>query len=163
MSNIENKNDHCCCSFSETLIHTLGSLLPRSPAVTISVGSGHGLLEFSLLRKFPETTLHAIEVTRIQPQYLPESRVHYVNSSLEIWSGAAYAQLWIFVYPRDFNLIKQYLETYASGEVKKIVWIGPKADQAIFESVLDANGWETRVIEDSGLPEYECFLLGQRS
>lgn len=163
MSNPETKNDHCCCSFSGTLIYTLGCLLPRPPAVTISVGSGHGLLEFSLLCKFPKTNLHAIEVTPIQPQYLPQNIIHYVNSSLAIWSGAAYAQLWIFIYPRDFDLIKRYLETHALGEVEKIVWIGPKTDQAILEKVLDEKGWETRVLQNSGLPEYECFLLGQKS
>ena len=154
--------DHCCCSLSPKLLHSLGDLLPAAPALTISIGSGHGLLESLLLKLFPKLDLRAIEVAYIQPQYLPETRIEVLRSTSEIWVGAAYAQSWMFVYPRELGLLSRYLEAYVSGSVQQIIWLGPRGDQSTIEKSFDRFGWRYWTVEDIGLPEYECCILSNK-
>jgi len=140
----------CCCSISRGLIQTLLFILPSDPELTISVGCGSGLLEALLLRESPKFNLHGVEVSSSVNRYLPEERMQLVPGTWALASSARDASAWIFVYPREVQLIKKYIQSYGKGVVRQIIWIGPLADREEVETMLLEQGWNTETTQSIG-------------
>ncbi len=140
----------CCCSISRGLIQTLLSILPSDPELTLSVGSGSGLLEALLLRQSRKLNVHGVEVSSSVNKYLPEERTQLVAGTWALASSAKDASAWIFVYPREVQLIEKYIQSYGKGIVRQIIWIGPLADREEAETTLLEEGWNAETIQSIG-------------
>lgn len=57
------------------------------------------------------------------------------------------AEVWMFVYPRAVGLVGEYLKQYGpeEGKVRKIVYLGPRADWEEYEKRLRDNGCSVHV------------------
>lgn len=153
---------HADSSLSSTLISTLGTLLPCSPALAISIGQGHGVLEAYLLQYDPDLNILGIDVGVKEPQYLPDSAIRLVNSTAALSVEAAVAEAWMFVYPKDLGLVGRYMHEYGSGAVNVIIWIGPRMDWIEVEREFPGHGWNTEVPFVNGLKEYEALGVWKR-
>ncbi|KAJ5896340.1 uncharacterized protein N7473_005739 [Penicillium subrubescens] len=154
----------CCLSISTNLLTTLTTLLPKKPAFTLSIGSGSGLLEGLLSHSNASISVEGVEVASTVNRYIAEEDMHVAAGAWDLYARAKEAKAWMFVYPREPKLISRYIETYGGGEVKIIMWLGPKIDwidhEVIFrESVFD----EVHVLEDVGLARYETAVVARRS
>ena len=152
----------CCCSISTDLIQKLAYSLPSDPDITLSIGSGSGLLEALLLREKPALNLHVIEVSRNINVFLPEERVQLVNGTRTLCPFAEKATTWLFIYPRDLGLIQQYARSYGTGSVKQIVWIGPLKDVEEAASSSLGQDWSKEATESLTHSEYEASIHWER-
>ncbi|KAJ4343645.1 hypothetical protein N0V95_006619 [Ascochyta clinopodiicola] len=122
----------CCLALSRSLVAHVHSLLPPAPALTLSIGSGFGLLEAHLAASPYYAHIVGVEVEPSPNVYLPAARHHVVHGTRFLEPLAAEASAWLFVYPRRVGLVDEYLATYgrvSEGKaVHVIVWIGPQAD-----------------------------------
>ena len=118
----------CCLALSAPLIDRFRSLLPLPPALTLSIGSGFGLLEAYLIAKPVARNVIGIEVEPSSNQYLPASHHRIVHGTRFLEPLAAEATTWLFVYPRRVGLLYEYLAAYGNASVEKVIWAGPKAD-----------------------------------
>ena len=80
LSNSATHHPDCCSSLFIALIAKLVSLLPPDPALTLSIGSGTGLLEALLLQHESTIVLRAVEVTQDVKKHLPEGLVDVVTA-----------------------------------------------------------------------------------
>ena len=117
----------CCSSLSVSLLKRLASLLPPDPALTLSIGSGSGL------------DLKAVEVPTTTNKYMPANRLQIVNGYRDLCDLAADASAWMFVYPRDIWLLREYVQVFGGQKCHLIIWIGPRADQ--LESEFFGEMW----------------------
>jgi hypothetical protein len=118
----------CCLALSAPLLAHLDTLLPPSPHVALSVGSGYGLLEALLLAEPYRRNIIGVEVQPSSNQYLPASHHRTVPGTRFLEPLAAESTAWLFVYPRRVGLVNEYLATYGKGKLEKVIWIGPTAD-----------------------------------
>lgn len=159
LSSIPTSFSHADSSLSSTLTTTLTNILPPSPALTISIGHGHGLLEAYLLQQYPALNLLGVDVFYTSPQYLPEPQVRILGSTSALLAESIAAEAWLFVYPKDLGLPGRYVQEYGNGAVKLIVWIGPRMDWEDVEKGIPRNGWRIEEPEVNGLKEYEALML----
>lgn len=154
----------CCSSLSADLLLTFAAILPRPPALTVSVGSGTGLLETLILRHCCDIRLRAIEVSETVNKYFPKEFMNIVNGTWALCALAGEAAAWIFVYPRQASLLQDYIVKYGNGTVMMIVWLGPRADFAEHGEVLDQLGsaWTAEIVGDCGLSSYEMLVVWRK-
>ncbi|KAK0671622.1 hypothetical protein QBC41DRAFT_384717 [Cercophora samala] len=132
-----------CCSVSLPLISLLNTLLPTPPRLTLSIGSGHGLLEALLLHHYPtrSRSFYGVEVSAPTPVnlFLAEQNTLTVAGTWGMVDDGLLAEAdgLMFVYPRQPSLARAYLEKW-KGEV--VVWIGPRADIEEFGPVFEKWG-----------------------
>ena len=150
----------CCSSLSVSLLKRLAALLPSDPALTLSIGSGSGLLEALLLQQRPKLDLKAVEVPTTNNKYMPAERLHIVNGYRDLCDLAADASAWMFVYPRDVWLLREYVRAFGGQRCHLIIWIGPRADQ--LESGFFGEMWIKEEMEECGLKSYETMALWRR-
>ena len=152
----------CCSSLSLSLIQHLASLLPPDPALTLSVGSGTGLLEALLLYQRPTLDLKAVEVPSINSSnYMPVDKMRIVNGYRDLCDLAADASAWMFIYPRDTWLLQQYVRAFGDRKCELIIWIGPRADQ--LENDVFGDMWMKENFGNCGLRDYEIMTLWRRT
>jgi len=133
----------CCLALSAPLIEHIHSLLPPIPALTLSIGSGFGLLEAYVLAISQPPHLLGVEVEKSPNQYLPAKKLRVVHGTRFLEPLAAEAATWLFVYPRRVGLVSEYLREHGQGIVEKIVWIGPQAD---WDDYLQCfAGWDVQI------------------
>jgi hypothetical protein len=118
----------CCLALSTPLIGRLHSLLPAAPGLTLSIGSGFGLLEALLLAESRRPRVVGVEVEPSSNVYLPASNHRVVHGTRFLEPLAAEASTWLFVYPRRVGLLNEYISEYGNERVDRIVWAGPQAD-----------------------------------
>lgn len=165
-----------CLSISVPLINTITTILKSSaqPGLFISIGSGSGLLEahlqwhWSLTNTNPcNLTIEGIEVISPQPinRYLAKENHSTVRGTWEVSQRVSFASALMFVYPREPGLVERYLADKAAAGVMVVVWLGPKADWATFESSLKdaADFGAVEIVEDCGMADYEMMAVIRRS
>ncbi|KAI9037576.1 putative cytochrome P450 [Aspergillus affinis] len=152
---------NCCLSISTTLLSHLASLLPQVPSFTISIGSGSGLLEALLSHRHPNVSVEGVEVNSTVNRYIPEQNMNTVHGTWDLHPRVKDAAAWMFVYPREPKLVSKYLDGFTGGEVKVILWLGPRADWADYEPCFrDSEVFaDVQVQEDVGLAEFEMLVL----
>ncbi|KAK0715217.1 hypothetical protein B0H67DRAFT_600909 [Lasiosphaeris hirsuta] len=168
------RHPQSCASLSLPLLAFLHTTLPAPPALTFSIGSGHGLLEALLLHHYPARagtdpiTLYGIEVAAAAAaapgpvnRFLPEPHALVVPGT---WAVApegvlCRAEGLVFVYPRQAGLVGRYLR----GErVRVVVWVGPRCD--LEEMTTPLRAWGEVKGEGEGLVEDgEAVLVFRRS
>ena len=150
----------CCSSLSLPFIGHLNTLLPPDPALTLSVGSGTGLLEALLLYQRPTLNLKAVEVPTTNNKYMPIDKVQTVHGYRDLCGLAADASAWMFIYPRDSWLLQKYVQAFGDQRCELIIWVGPRADQ--LEDTFFGEMWIKEDVEECGLKDYECMALWRR-
>lgn len=186
----------CSGTLSSLLIRAITGLLTRDaaaavsgqPRLVLSVGSGSGLLEAHLQNHWssePDVNLliHGVEVRSTEyttpNRYLLFKNRSSVRGTWEVSSRLVLASALMFVYPRQVDLVKRYLDEVAHSDsvhVHTIVWLGPKSDweeeaaaqhegqpsRMTFRRCLEEmEGFGDMIIwpaEESGLPEYEVMV-----
>lgn len=138
----------CCASVSKPLVAKIASCLPRSPALTLSVGSGTGLFEALLLENYPEINLEGVEVSERVNIYLPDDRVNVVGGTWDQSDKTSSARALIFVYAKQPDVVIRYLAQAA--DVECVIWLGPQADWQWFAD--EARAFEK--IEKQMQPEF---------
>lgn len=128
--------------------------------MTLSIGSGSGVLEALLLHKHPELDLKAVEVPTSNNKYMPADRLEIVNGCRDLCDLAADASAWMFVYPRDVWLLREYVRAFGGQKCHLIIWIGPRADQ--LESEFLGEMWIMEKMEECGLKNYETMAVWRR-
>jgi hypothetical protein len=133
----------CCLALSRSLIEHIHSLLPPPSALSLSIGSGFGLLEAHLLALPQSPLLLGVEVEPTPNQYLPATNHSVVHGSRFLEPLAAEATTWLFVYPRRVGLVREYLDDYGQGMLRHIIWIGPQADWEDYSGCF--TGWDVQI------------------
>ena len=162
LSNVPLQHADCCAALSSTLVAKFAQSLPTGPDLTISIGSGSGILEALILRDRPDICLQAIEVSRDINRYLSAKNLQIVSGTWELCALAANAMAWIFVYPREFSLVEKYLQNFGGAAVQILIFLGPKADLPNMEAVMKSRAWKMESIEECGASQYEALLLWKR-
>jgi len=147
------RHPQSCASLSLPLFALLNEILPPPPSLTLSIGSGPGLLEATFLSVYPHrattnpTSFFGVEVTspdsRPVNRYLPEQNSLVVSGTWAVAREIKEAEGLVFVYPRQKGLIGTYLERGA--RVGVVVWIGPRCDEEEMLGPLKEWGAEERV------------------
>lgn len=150
----------CCSSLSVPFLKLLASLLPSDSGLTLSIGSGTGLLEALLLHQRPTLDLKAVEVPTSNNKYMPADRIQIVSGYRDLCNLAADAKAWMFVYPSDVWLLQEYVQAFGGQKCHLIIWIGPRADQ--LESEFFGAMWLKEDFEECGLKDYETMALWRR-
>ena len=165
LTSAPNHHPDCCCSLSIRLVNTLVNQIPMTPTFCsiISIGSGTGLLEAILLHKRPTLSIKAIEVSHTINKYMLENDLCTLLGTWSVCPLAADAQVWLFVYPREVNLLRRYTQSYGSQTVELIIWIGPRADFADYAKAMCLSGWILTVFKDCGLSKYELMATWEKS
>ena len=154
----------CCTSLSAALLSTLVAILPRQPALTLSVGSGTGLLEALIMRQCSDIRLQATEVSETVNQYLPRESMNIVHGTWALRALAGEAAAWMFVYPRQASLLQNYIKEYGKRAVMTIVWLGPRVDFAEHREAFEQLGssWTVEIVEDCGISTYEILAVWRK-
>lgn len=160
----------CCLSLSMGLFALLLEWLPSQPKLTLSIGCGTGLLEAALV-DLMRMNVEGVEVSSHPgPQHLASNRMHSVSGYRELLPRAIEASAWLWVYPRQPDLFRRYLERYSDGAIEVIVWVGPKQDWPDYEQVLhECSGnttWSPVTViqdDDKTLAVYELAALIRRA
>lgn len=157
---------NCCLALSTPLLNHLASILPKTPDFTLSIGSGSGLLETLITLRYPDVSVEGVEVNSSVNLYIAEENMNIVSGTWDLLSRASQAKAWMFVYPREPKLINKYIETYgdSSGNVEVILWLGPRADWADYESCFrDSTFSKLELPEDAGMAPYEMLVAARRA
>ncbi|KAK0620140.1 hypothetical protein B0T14DRAFT_224628 [Immersiella caudata] len=146
LTSLPTRHPQSCASLSLPLLTLLNSILPRPPALTLSIGSGPGLLEAAFLQQYPErgaapTSFYGVEVVTAPAsppvnRFLPEQNSLVVSGTWAVAGEAEEAEGLVFVYPRQSGLVARYLGV--GKMVTVVVWIGPRCEE---ES--GRKGWMT--------------------
>lgn len=160
------RHQSSCASLSLPLLELLNEVLPPPPSLTLSVGSGPGLLEALLLHHFPERAIlvptpndnnndnndhdeqsneprykasfYGVEVRNVN-RFLPPANVITVPGTWAVADKQAReTEGLLFVYPRQASLVSKYLER--GPNIRTVVWIGPRCDLAEFTQPLEGRG-----------------------
>lgn len=151
---------HCCLSISRGLIDLLGRTLPPGPAITLSIGSGTGLLESLLAECNPHVRVEGVEAESSINEYIPEQNMHTVAGTWDLCSAAEEAEAWLFVYPKETKLVRKYLREYGNKEVlKTIVWLGPRSDWQDYNPILKDFGNLEVYTGGNIVAEYETMAV----
>ncbi|KAF1917789.1 hypothetical protein BDU57DRAFT_514238 [Ampelomyces quisqualis] len=127
----------CCLALSTHLVKHIRALLPPPPALTLSIGSGFGLLEALLLASPPPSLrLIGVEVQPSPNQYLDAAHHRTVQGTRFLEPLAAAATTWLFVYPRRVGLLREYMDAFGRDKVGHITWVGPQADWDVYRDCL---------------------------
>lgn len=153
----------CCLGISSTLLTHLGSILPKKPAFTLSVGSGSGLLEALIVHFNENVSVEGVEVNSTVNRYIAEEDMNIVGGGWGLCSNAQQASAWMFVYPRDPKLITKYIDTYGNQDVDLIVWLGPKADWSVFEPCFRLSSFSELSFLDGGVTPYETAVVARKA
>ncbi|KAJ7017842.1 hypothetical protein C8F04DRAFT_418508 [Mycena alexandri] len=144
-----------CASLSLSLLDLLDAVLPPPSELTLSVGSGTGLLEALFLQRHPHRSSPAsflgVEVAQARPinRFLPEANTAVVLGTWAVVPGEAErAEGLMFVYPRQPGLVRAYLGRGTT--VRTVVWIGPRCDVDDFEGVMREWGEEDQEATGGG-------------
>jgi len=165
------RHQSSCASLSLHLLNLLNAVLPHPPSLTLSVGSGPGLLEALLLHQFPsraalipieapddhdddddvqpKASFYGVEVKGVN-RFLPNDNVITVPGTWAIAELSKTAEGLLFVYPRQPGLLRSYL---GREGVRVVVWIGPRCDLEEFVRPLEDWG-----VEDVGVGR---FMVGE--
>ncbi|KXT06180.1 hypothetical protein AC578_1414 [Pseudocercospora eumusae] len=151
----------CCASLSSQLIDQIITRLPRAPSLVFSIGCGTGLLEAHLLRQSCSALrIYGVEVPSCHVKYLPAHRVLRVPSTAALHTDAAFAEVILFVYPRNTHLIAEYCSAYSvNGALEQAMVIVHSSERHHAEHALSTAFTNVELVTDSGLPEYEVFLV----
>ncbi|KAF3034767.1 hypothetical protein E8E12_000630 [Didymella heteroderae] len=154
----------CCLALSTPLVAHLHSLLPPAPALTLSIGSGFGLLEALLLVAPYLSNVVGVEVAPSPNTYLPRANHRVVHGSRFHEPLAAEAEAWLFVYPRRVGLVNEYMASYGDDAVQTIIWIGPQADWDDYKGCF-VGGWEiqTKSADQVGGKAWELIATARRA
>ncbi|WPG98406.1 Hypothetical protein R9X50_00119600 [Acrodontium crateriforme] len=151
-----------CLSLSRPLIHLLAAQLPHAPAKILSIGSGSGLLENALLHVTKHTCdLYGVEVSSAVNRHLPEDRLLQVAGTGLLHPDAIFAELLMFVYPRQPSLLASYLSAFSHGMLEKVIWLGPRIDWPDAEPLLSAVFNHVEILDGPYLPEYELLVIAK--
>lgn len=158
---IPSQHADCCVSLSVPLISAIRELIPCLPCTTLSIGSGSGLLESLILQDHGDLGLFGVEISTRVNRYLPRDRLHVVKGTWDLDPAACSAEGWLFVYPREPHLLHKYLEGYGRGSVRKVIWLGPRADLEEYARILEnhQSDWKKEEVEDCGLVLYEQLIV----
>ena len=154
----------CCPGVSKQLITALVDRLPPHPALTLSIGSGSGLLEAVLLEASERDhgrplNLRGVEVPPCENAHLPEERLLRVPCTMPLHPEAFFASALMFVYPRNAMLVAMYLDAFVDGAMEMIVWLGHRSDWREMELLLLAAFFKLERITGPGIPEYEVLAI----
>lgn len=154
----------CCLALSTPLVANLHSLLPPAPALTLSIGSGFGLLEALLIAAPLSSNIVGVEVAPSPNTYLPCANHRVVHGSRFHEPLAAAAAAWLFVYPRRVGLVSEYMASYGNKGVETIIWIGPQADWDDYKGCF-VDGWEvhTKSGDEVGGKAWELIATASRA
>lgn len=170
------RHPDCCLSLSSKFVDTITSTLHGSigSGLALSVGSGTGLLEAVLHDKWtsrgPQLQIEGVEV--YQPtsaasssnKYLLEQCYATVKGTWELSPRTQDAAALLFVYPRNPDLVRRYMQAFAlpSSGIRLAIWLGPKSDWPDFEPCFPTDGDRALLHEihgeDAGLAEYEMMV-----
>jgi hypothetical protein len=155
----------CCLALSTPLVAHLHSLLPKAPALTLSIGSGFGLLEALLLGDESSNTVvvMGVEVAPSSNTYLPATHHRTVHGSRTLDPLAAEADVLLFVYPRRVALVSEYMAAHGCGNLHTIIWAGPHGDWDDYKSCF-AAGWEVRTqsAQEVGGKPWDLLAVARR-
>ncbi|KAJ8076408.1 hypothetical protein PM082_000831 [Marasmius tenuissimus] len=156
-----------CLSFSLPLLRAVHELLPAAPDLTLSIGSGSGLVE-SLLQTITEPyslNLVGVEVMPSPNKYLPPTSHRCVQGTWALDPLSKAAKAWLFVYPKRVGLIEEYLNAHKTDGVQTVVWNGPRRDWEEFSTAFatspseDIELWDEERIEAAGGRAWECIAI----
>ncbi|KAJ7271291.1 hypothetical protein B0H12DRAFT_1200294 [Mycena haematopus] len=152
------RHSSSCASLSLPLLDLLDAVMPPPPALTLSVGSGPGLLEALLLQRHPHRcsprSFLGVDVAQTPApahpvnRFLPTANTALVPGTWAVAPEAGSAEGLLFVYPRQPALVHAYLER--GTRVRTVVWIGPRCDVGEFEGVMREWGEEDRAATGGG-------------
>ncbi|KAK1232314.1 hypothetical protein PQX77_004565 [Marasmius sp. AFHP31] len=154
-----------CLSFSLPLLRAIHGLLPAAPDLTLSIGSGSGLVE-SLLQSITEPytlNLVGVEVMPSPNKYLPPTSHRCVQGTWALDPLSKTAKAWLFVYPKRVGLIEEYLNAHRTNGLQTVMWIGPRRDWDEFNTAfatypsVDMELWDEDRIEAAGGRAWECI------
>ena len=128
-----------CLALSTQLVAYIRTLLAPPPCISVSIGSGFGLLEAYLMTGDYGFHVIGVEVEPSPNKYLSSSHHRIVNGTRFLQPLADQATTWLFVYPRRVGLVQEYMAAYGQKSVEKIVWAGPKADWDDYKACF--AGW----------------------
>ncbi|KAF1926710.1 uncharacterized protein M421DRAFT_66640 [Didymella exigua CBS 183.55] len=153
----------CCLALSRPLVAHIHSLLPPAPALTLSIGSGFGLLEALLIAVPHSSNIIGVEVAPSSNTYLPSANHRVVHGTRFHEPLATEAQAWLFVYPRRVGLVTEYIGSYGNDAVQQITWIGPQADWDDYKGCF-VDGWEvhTKSADKVGGKAWELIATATR-
>ncbi|KAF2128758.1 hypothetical protein P153DRAFT_266877, partial [Dothidotthia symphoricarpi CBS 119687] len=133
----------CCLALSAPLLDRLRTLLPSPPDLTLSIGSGYGLLEACLIAEPHFLRVVGVEVAPSSNIHLPAANHRSVYGTRSLEPLATEAVAWLFVYPRRVGLINEYIAEHGKGKLETIVWMGPNADWGDYKGCF--AGWHVHV------------------
>ncbi|KDN71723.1 hypothetical protein CSUB01_11074 [Colletotrichum sublineola] len=167
----------CCLSLSLPLLRELHGCLPPAPHLTLSIGSGTGLLEgllHDLASSSSSSSLpHATTLNLVSVEVAPSAnRYHAAHRTVPgTWALdplAEQARAWVFVYPKQVALVRGYVDAF-SGEgvgcaVETVMYVGPRRDwddfRAAFEGLVgDVEVWDEERMEAVGGRAWECVAI----
>jgi hypothetical protein len=153
----------CCLALSAPLLVHLSTILPRSPGLTLSIGSGYGLLEALLLGEPYRCNIVGVEVQPSSNRYLPASHHRTVPGTRFLAQVAVESTVWLFVYPRRVALVDEYLATHGEGDVNKVVWIGPTVDWEDYKGCFERQ-WDVQITraDDVGGRAWELIAVATK-
>ena len=155
----------CCVAVSRPFLVSLLDLLPKSPALVLSIGSGSGYLEASLLRLVHHDSLNlmGVEVSPRVNKYLPEQNFVCVEGTWDMYANAGSAQVLLFVYPREPRLMARYLQQCSQASCQTVIWIGPSLDWPDYEAVLQSSVFTSIACPPSpGSASYEMLYVATK-
>jgi len=154
----------CCLAISRPLLQNLASALPHAPQRVLSIGSGSGLLEATLLRFARDSIdIIGVEVSSAVNNYLPEQNTLCSGGTWALHPEARFTAAWMFVYPREPRLIELYLNNHLSDDLEIIVWLGPRCDWPDYAPIFEVcNAFKMALIEDCGAAPYEMLAIMNR-
>ncbi|KAJ4402464.1 hypothetical protein N0V91_007178 [Didymella pomorum] len=151
-----------CLALSTPLVAHVHSLLPLTPALTLSIGSGFGLLEALLIAAPYSSNIVGVEVAPSPNTYLPQTSHRVVHGTRFHEPLAAAAEAWLFVYPRRVGLVTEYLMSYGHDAVQKIIWIGPQADWDDYKPCFAEWEVHTENADEVGGKAWELIATARR-
>ena len=154
----------CCPHVSKALVDALIEHLPLGPALTLSVGSGSGLLEAILLEASENhdgqaLNIYGVEVSPNGNTHLPSNRLLLVPSTSSLHSEALFASALMFVYPRTATLVAMYLDEFIDGAMETLIWLSHRNDWREAELLLLSAFYKLDRIERPGIAEYEVLAI----
>lgn len=160
----------CCLSLSHRLFLRLTDLVreeleaSRGDFLLLSVGCGTGFFEAALNAHLQEqnlfqTRVEGVEVASADTQHLSSELVHRVRGTRDICRRAEAADILMFVYPREGELVKRYCTQFGKN-IRMVLWLGPRADWVAQQDLLhNIDGFNGPVLlENPGLASYEIAI-----
>lgn len=162
----------CCLSISQDLLACLAKLVRdvaeeshrRREVILLSVGCGTGYFEAVLTAYLHEqgltrTRVEGVEVVSADAKHLPKELVHRVPGTRSLCERARAADMLLFVYPRDGELVRRYSTQFADS-IRTVLWLGPRAEWLVQQQLL--HNVETLVgpviLESAGIAPYEVAV-----